>query len=239
MPNITVYVMTNWRNLPNKTSPIDETNLNHVEQGIKNVTDFINTLDASAGLFLSGAPFTQALLSKLNGIEDNANNYNLPTASTSTKGGVKVDGVTITIDQNGVISSVGGGGSSTLDGLTDVDITTPSAGQGLIYDATNSKWINGAVASAISALTDVDLTGLANGMILKWDAANSKWICANESGGGASTLNDLTDVAVTTPTNGQLLSYNATTNKWENVQGELSYNDTMTILNTAPNNGGS
>lgn len=45
---------------------------------------------------------------KLNGIEENANNYSLPTASTSTLGGVKVDGTTITIT-NGVISSGGGG----------------------------------------------------------------------------------------------------------------------------------
>ena len=33
--------------------------------------------------------------------------YTLPTASTSTLGGVKVDGSTITIDGNGVISSAG------------------------------------------------------------------------------------------------------------------------------------
>ena len=36
--------------------------------------------------------------------------YNLPTASTSTLGGVKVDGTSITIDGNGVISSAGGSG---------------------------------------------------------------------------------------------------------------------------------
>lgn len=40
-----------------------------------------------------------------------------------------------------------GGGSSTLAGLTDVDITTPSDGQALLYDAQNSKWINGSAGS--------------------------------------------------------------------------------------------
>lgn len=39
--------------------------------------------------------------------------------------------------------STGGGGSSTLAGLTDVDLTTPTDGQALLYDAQNSKWING------------------------------------------------------------------------------------------------
>ena len=37
--------------------------------------------------------------------------YTLPTASTSTIGGVRVDGTTITINGSGVISAVGGGGS--------------------------------------------------------------------------------------------------------------------------------
>lgn len=36
----------------------------------------------------------------------------------------------------------GGSGSSTLAGLTDVDLDTPTDGQGLVYDATNQKWVN-------------------------------------------------------------------------------------------------
>ena len=82
--------------------------------------------------------------SKLEGIAANANNYVLPTASTSDLGGVKVDGTTITIDNNGVISSSGGGGGSatTLSDLTDTTITTPSNNQILKYDAASSKWIN-------------------------------------------------------------------------------------------------
>ena len=38
----------------------------------------------------------------------------IPTASTSTLGGVKVDGTSISIDANGVISSSGGGGASAM-----------------------------------------------------------------------------------------------------------------------------
>lgn len=37
----------------------------------------------------------------------------------------------------------GGGGSSTLAGLTDVDLTNPTDGQTLVYDAASSKWVNG------------------------------------------------------------------------------------------------
>ena len=45
---------------------------------------------------------------------------------------------TITLDAGG------SGGASALDDLTDVDITTPTEGDTLVYDSTNSKWINGA-----------------------------------------------------------------------------------------------
>lgn len=48
--------------------------------------------------------------------------YTLPTASTSTLGGVKVDGSTITIS-DGVISSAGGGGFSKLTLYTDSNMT--------------------------------------------------------------------------------------------------------------------
>ncbi len=50
---------------------------------------------------------------KMDGIEDGANNYSLPTASTSELGGVKVDGSSITINSSGVISATGGGGGGT------------------------------------------------------------------------------------------------------------------------------
>lgn len=47
----------------------------------------------------------------------------------------------------GAINEVaqGGGGSSTLDGLTDVEIddTTLADGQALVYDGTEEKWVNG------------------------------------------------------------------------------------------------
>ena len=79
---------------------------------------------------------------KLSGIEAGANFYALPTASTSTKGGVKIDGTTITIDGNGVISSTGGGGATALSNLTDVAISSLANAQILMYNTTTSKWEN-------------------------------------------------------------------------------------------------
>lgn len=89
---------------------------------------------------------------------------------------------------DGTWQDVGGGGSSTLAGLTDVSLSSPTDGQGLIYDATNQEWVNGNVggggSSTLSGLTDTDITTPSNGQILKYDATSSKWINATASGGG-------------------------------------------------------
>lgn len=45
----------------------------------------------------------------------------------------------------------GGGGSSTLAGLSDVALSSPTDGQALVYDATSSKWVNGAGGGGSSA----------------------------------------------------------------------------------------
>ena len=56
-------------------------------------------------------------------------------------------GNNISIAANGQISANvgvgGGGGSSTLTGLTDVNIVTPSDGEVLKYDNASGKWVNG------------------------------------------------------------------------------------------------
>lgn len=44
---------------------------------------------------------------------------------------------------NPVKVRTGGGGSSTLSGLTDVDISNPTDGQTLVYNASAGKWENG------------------------------------------------------------------------------------------------
>ena len=76
--------------------------------GIKGITISTLQVKPSEGAFANGDK------TKLDGIATSANNYSLPTSSTSTLGGVKVDGSTITINGSGVISSSGGVGSFTL-----------------------------------------------------------------------------------------------------------------------------
>lgn len=54
--------------------------------------------------------FTNTLKSKLDGIAASANNYSLPTASSSTLGGIKI-GSGLSIDGSGVVTASGGGGA--------------------------------------------------------------------------------------------------------------------------------
>lgn len=83
---------------------------NHVISNVDGLQDALDGKVATVeGKGLSTEDYTTAEKTKLGTVAENANNYTLPTASTSTLGGVKVDGTTITIN-NGVISSSGGGG---------------------------------------------------------------------------------------------------------------------------------
>jgi hypothetical protein len=63
-----------------------------------------------------------------------------PTLSTGTKiADYSIDGA------SGSLYAPNGGASS-LDGLTDVTITTPTDGQALLYDSATGEWVNGTVS---------------------------------------------------------------------------------------------
>jgi hypothetical protein len=66
------------------------------------------------------------------------------TPDVTTVKTITVSNGTLTDDGNGAVTiDTGGGGSETLAGLTDTNISSPTEGQGLVYDNATSKWING------------------------------------------------------------------------------------------------
>ncbi len=113
------------------------------------------------------------------------------------------------------------GGSTTLAGLTDVDLTGIGDGDVLVYDSGTSTWY--AVPNALANLTDVDATGVADGDVLTYDSGTSKWLPAAPSAGGGltdlydQTLNNLADVAFYMPNDGDVLTYNAALGVWESA----------------------
>ena len=124
--------------------------------------------------------------------------------------------------EDGTWQTVSGGGSTTLSGLTDVSISSPSNGQVLKYNG--SKWVNGAdntgtsyttlSASAHSSSTSYVIKGSGySGTASKFLREDGTW--QTVSGGGSTTLSGLTDTTISSPSNGQYLKYNGS--KWVNA----------------------
>jgi len=65
------YTKTNWENLPSTNTPINATNLNKIEQGIKDNSDDIDLLKGT--VLYNNASGTTGNITTLN---DNINNYN-------------------------------------------------------------------------------------------------------------------------------------------------------------------
>ena len=126
-------------------------------QAASHTHDNKDVLDATT------ASFTTALLNKLNGIANNANNYSLPTASSSTLGGVKI-GTNVGIS-SGVISVANGSTSAKgvvqLTDSTSSTSTTTAATPNSVksaYDLANTAKTNAATAqtAANNAQTTAD-----------------------------------------------------------------------------------
>ena len=89
------------------------------------------------------------------------------------------------------ITQGGGGGSSTLAGLDDVSLATPTDGQLLGYNGTSHKWENvnggGGGSSTFAGLNDVNVQGVQNGDIARYNSTTQKW----------TDSSDLTDLELT------------------------------------------
>jgi len=124
-----------------------------------------------------------------------------------------------TLDSNNSPVSLGGTASTSLAGLSDVDVTTnpPTPNQSLAYDAVTGMWVPSTPvvgASQLQDLTDVDLqtNGLGEGYYLRYDNVAAQYL-SNPSLG---PLSDHGDVYIaSTPANGQSLVYNSSEARWE------------------------
>lgn len=144
------------------------------------------TLDGDAGLTFT----TSGGSNTITGITSSSGNSTSLAASqsmASAKQDKIIAGTNIQIAQDG--KTISATDTNELENLTDVNITTPTDGQGLVYNNTTQKWENGTVSSAssIDTLTDVNLTNLTNGQILKYNSTSQEWENANESGGGGGS----------------------------------------------------
>src|SRR5210317_2472640 len=110
--------------------------------------------------------------------------------------------------------AVGGGGSSTLAGLTDVAQVTPTDGHVLKYSSSNTTYYfaaeSGGGSSTLASLTDVAQVTPTDGHVLKYSSANSTYYFAAESGAAGGVSNAY--LTSTFTTNADFQSYVSNTN---------------------------
>ena len=131
--------------------------------------------------------FTNALKSKLDGIEGSSNNYSLPTASSSVLGGIKV-GTNLSIDGSGVLSSTNttysvGDGGLTQNNFTD---SLKSKLDGIATSANNYSLptSSSSVLGGVKVGTNLSIDG--SGVLSSTDTTYSV-------GDGGLTQNNFTD----------------------------------------------
>ena len=123
---------------------------------------------------------------------------------------------------------------SDLDDLSDVNISSPSNGDVLKYDSTNSEWVNSQASnvSSLDDLSDVTILTPSDGDVLKYDSTSGEWI-NGQGGSSTSSLDDLTNVTITTPSDGQVLKYDSTSQEWVNGTGGGGSSDPHITLTQA------
>lgn len=148
-----------------------------------------------------------------------------------------------------------GGGSSTLSGLTDTNISSPSAGQTLKYNNSSSKWensdfpteiplqtgnsgkfltTNGSAVSWANVPSELPtITGNANKILaVNSGATGVEWI--NNSGGGLTNY-DFTHVANTTVSTSTTVTFAANTRGSQMVSTSADLSVTFAINNSSDN----
>ena len=128
-----------------------------------NVTQTESSANSDLEVLLSNSASTATEVNgvkKSAGLKFNPSTGDLTVSDINTPSGETWDGTHTSLKD--AIVSGGGGGSSTLAGLTDVTLTSPTDGQVLTYDSTNNKWVNadGSTASELSEMTLSDYNRL-------------------------------------------------------------------------------
>ena len=109
---------------------------------------------------------------------DNGNNALKIRKSTGANDAVNVY-ATGGVSALGYASGGGGGGATALTDLVDVAISSPSSGQGLVYDATAGKWKNATLFTAMSYTNNVlsvTVSGVTKTVTIQAGTSSIDWV---------------------------------------------------------------
>jgi hypothetical protein len=97
------------------------------------------------------------------------------------------------------LPSGGGGGSTSLDGLTDVSVPAPTNGQALVYNNTTSLWeaqtisSGGGGATNLDGLTDVVISSVTAGQVLRYSGVEWANAALTKSSVGLGNVDNTSD----------------------------------------------
>ena len=126
----------------------------------------------------------------------------------------------------------GGGGSSTLAGLTDVSITTPTNGQVLTYDSNDGEWKNANPSGGSGGHTIEDASGTA--LTQRTNLQFAGYLDTTDDSGNDVTIVDDTPTEVTWAVWQTMTSLQKQGTHWviTNVPSNVNIDDTL-LLNQA------
>jgi hypothetical protein len=105
-----------------------------------------------------------------------------------------------------------------LDEHTDVTITTPLAGDTIVYDDVDAVFKNGPADLSVNVLDnigDVDAASPSDTQVLAFSTGSGLWQAAAVSSGNINNLGDIIDVVLTGVADGDTLQYKA--GQWVNT----------------------
>jgi len=145
------------------------------------------------------------------------------------------------------VGNGGGGGATSLDDLTDVDMSVPpNEGQALLWDDGSNTFKPGDVSSGggstaafLDDLLDVSISGATGGQVLTYSSLRAEWENVDPS---LNKVEDIKDTNVDGVQNGDALLWDQATNKWVAAKplskGPISLETTTTTSTESPLWGG-
>ena len=203
--------------------------------GVEKLQVQSNTVSFTSDVNVTGDIYTSGVCTA---VSFSGHGSNLTGIVTSIVAGTNV---TVTNNFGTYTINSSGGAVSTLTGLTDVTLTSPSNGDVLKYDG--NGWINDTTAGTYgdsNVDTHLNVSGALTGQILSWNGSDYAWV-TDQTGGGSSYANSDVDthLNVSGATSGQILSWNGSDYAWVADQTGGGGSSTPEITWTLTANGSS